>query len=451
MNLINALVVAVSVLTILSALTLVFGSTKSEKKRSLWFLAGAIGEVAWAVSIAGFLSLGTGEFDYMVAPWLIKGIYVGAMLMDSTVLGYVAWKYKIGKVVTSIFLISGAILATIFLYDPSVLYTSFTLSNTGNVVTYLTPAQGGWFFAAYTVFFCLLVPSFCLATIYRIKHTSDRGMQKGYTFFVVGLAIAGFLSLIFDLIGALYRYDLIWIGPLAIGAVMLGFYYAVLKYRMITLSAGWLKAMSTVVLASAGVIIYLLIFHMVFSSLFHVANPSFQVLLLNFLMIAVVLLLTPAIIETWTMMRLLIMTKQIDVTYIVKKLSRLDRKRLNLKEVSGFLTEYMHYEYVGFLINGKYYAGEDGKLPAEVVSKLEKLPMPTRGVWQDMTKIGLEAKAAGVLRVAVMTDTNGDKIGQMVFGKPTTKTTLDREDVARTEMIVNLMGTMIENGGRSKS
>lgn len=449
MNLINVLVVAISGLTILSALTLVFGSKKAERLRSLWFLAAAVGEVMWAVSIAGFLSLGTGETDYAVAPWLIKGIYVGAIIMDSTILGYVAWKYRFGKVLTTLFLVAGAVLITIFLYDPSVLYSSFTLSSAGNVVHYITPMEGGWFFGAYIVYFCTIVPAFCLATIYRIRKATDRDTKKGYLFFMIGLAVAGFLSLIFDLIGAAERYGLIWVGPLAIGLTMLGFYYAVLRYRMITIATGWLKVMSTVVLVSSAVIVYLLIFHLIFSALFRINNPSFQVILLNFIMIAIVLLLTPAIGEIWSMIKSLIMDKQIDIAYIVKKLSRVDRRKMDLSDISGFLEEHLHFEYVGFLVQGQYYVVDEDKLPAQALTAIEKMPMPTRGIWQSMSTLDREVvRECGVSRVAVMTNTNGDEIGQVVFGKPTTKKSLDREDIARTEMVVNLMGTMIENGGR---
>ena len=446
MNLINVLVIAVSGLTILSALALVCGSTRQERKRSLWFLAAAIGEVAWGVSIAGFLSLGTGEFDYAVAPWLIKGIYVGALLMDSTILGYVSWKYKFGKILTSLFLVAGAILSVIFLYDPAVLYSSFTLAHSGNFVT--IDMSTGWYIL-YIVYFCTVVPAFCLSVVYRIKHTSNKDTRKGYLFFMVGLAVAGFMSLIFDLIMPLSRYDLIWVGPLLIGFTMLGFYYAVLRYRMINLSTGWLKIMSSIVLIASMVIAYLLVFHLVFSALFKISSPSPQVLLLNFVMVAIVLLLAPAISEIWSMIKSLIMTKQIDIAYIVKKLSRLGRKKLNLRDVSGFLAEHMHFEYVGFIVKGKYHVADDGKLPTEVLAGIQKLTMPSRGMWQNASELGSGVtKACGISRVAVMTNTNGDVIGQIVFGKPTTKSTLDREDVADVEMIANLMGTMIENGGR---
>lgn len=449
MHLIYILVIAVSCLTILSALALVFGSAKSEKKHSLWFLVAAIGEVMWGVGIAVALSLPANDFGNAVMPVALKCLYVGALVMDSTILGYVAWKYKIGKVVTSVFLIVASVLSVIFLYDSSVLYTSYTLAKTGNTIDYLMPNEGGWFFGTYIAFFCTVVPAFCFALIYKIRNARSKDDKKGYTFFLIGLAIAGFFSLIFDLIMAPERYDLIWVGPLLIGLTMLGFYYAVLRYRMIVLSAGWLKIMSSVVIVSGAVIIYLLVFHIIFSALFRVSSPSFQVILLNFIMIAIVLLLTPAITEIFAMTKSLIMTKQIDIAYIVKKLSRLNQRRINLKEISGFLAEHMHFTYVGFMVNGKYYVMDEHKIAIDKLICLPDLVRPDKGIWQDVEKLDSSVvRENGISRIAVMTNANGDMIGQVVFGKPTTKSTLDRKDLVDVEMVVNMMGTMIENGSR---
>ena len=447
MNLIHILVIAISVLTILSAIALVCGSSRKERGRSLWFLAAAIGEVMWGVSIALALSLPANDFGYATMPWCIKGIYVGAILMDSTILGYVSWKYKWGQVLTSVFLVIGAVLSIIFLYDPSVLYTGFTLSSGGNS---LQIDMTKWFYPAYIAYFCTIVPAFCLALIYQIRHAKSRDEKKGYWFFLIGLAVAGFFSLIFDLILPPARYDLIWVGPLLIGLTMMGFYYAVLRYRMITLSSGWLKVMSSIVLVSMVVIVYLLIFHVVFSALFKVSSPSWQVILLNFIMVAIVLLLAPAIAEIWAMIKSLIMTKQIDMAYIVKKLSRLDWKHVNYRELSGFLAEHMHFEYVGFLINGRYYTDDDYKIPVDKLVKVPGLKLAEKGIWQSMS--GLDKNMVheyGVYRVAMLMGANGDPIGQVLLGKPTTKSSLDRQDEAEVEMILSLVGTMIENGNRS--
>ncbi|MBR3052271.1 hypothetical protein IKG60_01460 [Candidatus Saccharibacteria bacterium] len=446
---INILVIAISVLTILSAIALVCGSSKKERGRSMWFFAAAVGEVMWGVGIAVALSLPPTEAGYAAMPWVLKCLYVGALIMDSTMLGYVAWKYKTGKIATSIFLIIAAVLSVIFLYDPTVLYTGFTLSYNGNTVDYLMPVDGGWFFAVYIAFFCTVVPAFCLALIYQIKHAKSKNIKRGYLFFLIGLAVAGFMSLIFDLILAPSRYDLIWIGPLLIGLVMLGFYYAVLRYRLITLSTGWLKAMSTVVLVSMVVIVYLLIFHLIFSALFRVSSPSFQVILLNFIMVAIVLLLAPAIAEIWAMIKSLIMTKQIDMAYIVKKLSRVDWRRANYKEMAGFLAEHMHFEYVGFLINGKYYAGDDYKIPVDKLVEVPKLKRPAKGIWQNVSGLDKNLiKEYGVHRVAMLLDTNGEMVGQVILGRPVSKANLDKQDQAETEMLLSLIGTMMENGSR---
>ena len=451
MNLINILVIAISILTILSALALVFGSAKAERGRSLWFLAAAIGEVMWGVGIAIALSLPPTDTGYAVMPWALKFLYVGALIMDSTILGYVSWKYKTGKIVTMLFLVAAAALSIVFLHKPSVLYTDFTLSYSGNSLDYLMPAEGGWFFAAYIAFFCTVVPAFCMALIYQIRHAKNKDAKKGYGFFLIGLAVAGFVSLIFDLILAPERYDLIWIGPLLIGLTMMGFYYAVLRYRMITLSANWLKVMSTVVLVSMMVIVYLLIFHLIFSALFKVSNPSFQVILLNFIMVAVVLLLAPAIAEIWAMIKSLIMTKQIDIAYIVKKLSRLDWRKINYKEMSGFLAEHMHFAFVGFLVNGRYYAENDYKIPVDKLMEVPNLKHPDKGIWQNVSGLDkVMVREYGIYRIAMLLNTNGEMIGQVILGKPVAKPTIDKQDQAEVEMILSLIGTMMDNATRRK-
>ena len=446
MNFIYILVVAVAILTILAALALVLGSSKSERAHSLWFLSAAIGEVVWAVSIAVFLSLGDGAFDETMAPWLVKGIYIGAILMDASILGYISWRYKFGKLLTSVFLIAGIALAAIFIYDPSILYSEIILNNGGSSIA-IDMSRG--FYIAYEIYFCLLIPTFCGFLIYRIKHTISKKAKKGYLFFLIGLGIAGLLSGIFDLLLPPFRYDLIWIGPLAIGLIILGFYFSILKFKMVSLNSNWLKVLSSVVIISSAFIVYLLIFHLMFSALFRTSKVSPEVLLLNFVMIAIVLALVPAFSEIKNLTKSLIMTKQIDLAYIVKKLSTLDHKKQNLKEVSGFLSEHMHFSYVAFFVRGRLYVADDCKIPTELLTKISKLPAPPHGIWQNITNLNIEAlKDSDISRVAVLTSANGEVMGQMIFGRPASKSALDHKDLVEIAMIVSLMGTIIEDGGR---
>ena len=446
MNLINVLVVAIALLTVLSALALVLGSSKQERGYSLWFLGAAIGELIWSVSIAVMLSLPPTDAGYAVAPWAIKGIYMGAIVMDIGVLGYVAWRNKFGKVLTSLFMIFGLVLMVIFLYDPSVLYSSFSLSHTGNVVN--IDLSRGWYIV-YIVYFITVALAFCMTMIYRIRHTSNKNTRKGYLFFLIGLSISGGLAPIFDLFMPIWRYDLIWVGPALIGLTMVGFYYAVLRYRMVSLNTSWLKVMSSVVLVGGVLCIYLLIFHLVFAALFKVASPSFQVVLLNFIMVAVVMALTPAIIEIWGMIRSLIMSKQIDLAYIVKKLSKVDTKNPNLKDISNFLAEHMHFTYVGFLVNGKYWTGDDYEIPVEELVEIPKLDCPTKGIWQAASSLDKEmTRKYGVYRVGILSGANGEVVGQVILGRPMTRGEVDKKDWVEIEMVMSLMGTIVENGGK---
>lgn len=444
MHLLYILVIIVAVLTIMAALALVLGSPKGEKTRSLWFLAAATGAAIWGMSISVFLSLKNGEVQQMNAPYLVAGIYGGAILMDVALLGYISWKYKLGKVVTSLFAIAGIVLFTLFMYDPSMLYSSINLLSVGNSIT-IDFSRG--FYVAYALFFCTITPAFCGFLIYQIRHEKSKQARKGLWFFLIGLSVAGFLSLIFDIILPPSRYDLIWVGPLTIGLVIIGFYYAILRFKMITLNANWLRVMSYIVVMGSAMIVYLLIFHLVFSALFRISNPSFQVILLNFIMIAIVLLLTPAISEIFALAKSWIMTKQINIAYIVKKITALNRKQIDLKEMAGFLAEHMHFNDVGFLVNGRFYGSDDFRMTATSLEEIEKLKKPEHGIWQDVPSTQ-DVREAEISRIGVLTNAKGDVIGQMIIGKPVSRTTLSREDLTEIEMITNLMAVVIENGSR---
>ena len=444
MHLLYILVIIVAMLTVLSAVALVLGSAKAERARSLWFLVAAIGSAIWGMSISVFLSLKNGEIQQMNAPHLVAGIYSGAIVMDVALLGYISWKYKAGKILTALFAVIGIALLTVFLYDPSVLYSSINLVSSGNSISI---DLGQWFYITYGLFFCTITPTFCAFLIYQIMHSHNKKQKKGYLFFLIGLSVAGLLSLVFDIILPPTRYDLIWIGPLTIGLVIIGFYYAILRFKMITLNATWLRTLSYIVIIGSALIIYLLIFHLIFSALFKIANPSFQVVLLNFIMIAIVLLLTPAIAEINALTKSWIMTKQINIAYIVKKITALNRHQIDLKEMAGFLAEHMHFSYVGFIVNGKFYGSDDFRLSAAEIEEIAKLKMPERGIWQNLSQVK-DARGLEMTRVGVLTNAKGEVIGQMVFGKPISKTNLDREDLTEVEMIVNLMAVVVENGSR---
>ena len=300
MQLIAILLITVSVLTLLSGITIFLGSKKGERVRSAWFLIATIFATLWMVSISLFLVAPPEWAD--IVPWHVNWTYVNAIFIDVALLGYIVWKQKYGKIITLLFLILGIILTAFFVHDPSLLYTEVKLSNAGNsLVTNIAP-----YYFAYIAFFCLLVPTVLGSLLYQIIKTRSDKKRGGELVLLIGFAISGTMSLIFNLILPLWRWDLIWLGPLAISTTIIAFYYSILRYRALNLSSIWLKILSYVVIMASFAILYMVLFSIIFTALFRGSTPSIEVIALNFIMILIFLLLMPALSELNSFIRSLI-------------------------------------------------------------------------------------------------------------------------------------------------
>ena len=446
MHFIYVLVVVVAILTILASLALVFGSDKKDKLHGMWMPLAAFGEATWAVSIAIFLSLRANVIGSEVAPWLVRGIYLGAIVMNLGILGYILWRRWSGKIITLLFIGAGILIGGMIVGHPEMLYSGIILKE-GMPSVELKTDQ--WLYIIYILYLCFAAIACCGALFYRIKIATTRKKKQGYLYALLGLAPAAILFVVFNLLMPVFRYDLIWVGPLAVGLIVLGFYFAIVRFRIINLNSGWLRVMSTVVIIVAAFILYYSLFHLVFMALFKVSHPSLQVILLNLIMVAIVIALVPAFSEIKALTKSLIMTKKIDLPYIVKKLSQNDKRKPNLKEVSGFLSEHMHFSYIAFYVNDKMYVADEHKIPDELIKKIAKLPSPEHRAWQDLSSLKQDAlKEADITKVAVLAGANGEIVGQMIFGHPIYKQTLVHKDLVEMAMIASLIGTMIEDGTR---
>jgi len=407
-----------------------------------WFFVAAMMAALWSVAIALFLALPVGSES--VAPVLIMLIYIASAIMMVALLGFASWEYVIGKVLTVSAALAVIVSSAVVLHDTSILFVGFTLTNQGNTVQLVN----GVMYWLYTFFFVL---NSVLAWLFILQHsrrTRIKRVRQGDYVLLVGLMITGALSMISDLILPLFvRYDLIWIGPLALSITLVTFYYAILRFRIISISSGWLKTLSYVVLLVSGAVIYMLIFYLIFTALFKIPNPSTSVLVLNFLMIVIVLLLMPLINEVSASMRSMISVGQVDIAYVIKKLNRLAAKNVDLRELAAFLATHLHFAYIGFIINGKLYGSKSLAMSAEEVIQLTHLkPTPRGEVWQEPSKTvqkildDLDLKAVAELRNA-----KGKAFGQIVVGKPLGKSSFERRDLIQLEMIINLVATVIDS------
>ena len=201
------------------------------------------------------------------------------------------------------------------------------------------------------------------------------------------------------------------------------------------------------VVGLTGVAIYMLLFYMIFTTLFKIPNPSASVLVLNFLMIVIVLLLMPVVREVSAVLRSIIMVGQVDIAYVVKKLNKLATRNVDLRELAGFLADHLHFAYIGFIINGKLYGSKSLAMSADEILQITHMKSTARGeVWQEPNKSvqkvldELDLKAVAELRNA-----KGKAFGQIIVGKPLGKSSFERRDLIQLEMIINLVATVIDS------
>lgn len=441
MSLISILLVTVAILSFSFGLLTFIGASKNDRMRSAWFCFATLGAAIWSVSIAIFLALEAPDAD---ATFWIYGIYIPPMFMMVGMLGYSSWKLKSGKILTILDLLFMMTLAVLMIYDKSLLYTSYEIARTGNTVELV----GGMFYIIYMVFYFVSDTAFLLYSLYMVKHTRNKSVRNGNLLLMIGFMITGVMTLSTDLILPLFgNYSLIWIGPLFISVTIAVYFYTVLKYHMISVASRWLQMATYAVVGLAGVAIYMLIFYLIFTTLFKIPNPSTSVLVLNFLMIVIVLLLMPVIREVSAVLRSMIMVGQVDIAYVVKKLNHLASKNVDLRVLAGFLADHLHFAYVGFIINDRLYGSKPLAMTADEIKKISGMKAARGGdVWQEPSKAVQEVlNTLDLKAVAELRNAKGKAFGQLIVGKPLGKSSFERRDLIQLEMIINLVATVIDS------
>lgn len=442
MSLISILLFAAAILAALTGFVALVGASRADRGRLAWFFVATIGTAIWSLSISGFLGLSE-DAHVESATWLIFGIYLSALVMAPALLGYSAWKYKFGKVATVIYILLAVVLGVALIHDPSILIEEMTLSRTGNSITIVR----GWFYLAYLAYFCTCLPAFLAILFYRIRHTKSKHIRTGDYVLLVGMLISCGFTSIFDLIMPFFgRYDLIWVGPFGTTVVIVAFFYAVIRYRIITVSAKWMRALAYIVVMAMSVIAYMLIFYTIFTVLFKIPNPSTSVLVLNFLMIVIVLLLMPVINELIASIRSTISVGQVDIAYVIKKLNYLATRNVDLRDLAGFLADHLHFAYIGFVINGRLYGSRSLAMSSQELSSITHLRQTSNGVWQVPNKtVQKTFDELGLYAVAELRNAKGKTFGQLLVGKPLGKAVFERRDLLQLEMIINLVATVIDS------
>ena len=439
MQLITIVTIAIAALTVLSGLSTFFGSRKQNRASAVWLLVFTLGLTIWSASIAKFLSLGTEEYDF--ARILIVGVICGITVADVGLIGYSGWKYKPGKIALILLTLAGVFVVGALVVNPGVFYSSISLNDTCNKMEIVK----GWYYYLLMAYYAINTFTFLGFLLYTIVKATNKKLKVGLKVFYVGLSISGIFALVFDLILLSSVPQFIWVGPVATAIALLCYYYSVVRYSLLSLSANWMKIFSYIILAIGAAIVYILIFYLVFMALFRIPSPSPAILLLNLIMAAIGLCLMPAIYETFTMLSSLVAMKQIDIGYITKKLSKLTKKTADPKEIAGFLADHLHLEYVGLLINGRLYGSGSLNISSDDLVEIEHLGAAKQGIWQEtnnvVSKIFIDLD---LKNVAELHNNKNEVFGQVLLGRPVNKKVLTRQEIIQVEMVINLVASIID-------
>ena len=439
MQLVRALLIAVSVVVLLSGISIYFGSSKQEKGSAARFLIAVLGAVIWTIAILIFIHMpgASSNFIHIIVTCIIGGV----TFCDIGLLAYLGWQYKHGKFATVLFTIIGITLIALLAYDPSLFYSSV---NTDLEYTQLF-VNHSWYYFTVIAYFFLISIVFSSFLQKRIKATVNKGLKTGLKVFYVGLSIGGILALIFSLILITSHPHLVWIGPMATSISILSFYYSIVKFRTLSMSSKWMEIMSYVILIATAIIIYLLAFYAVFSALYGTSNPAPNVIILNVIMAAFLLLLMPALIELTNFMKANFFIDKIELGYITKKLENIDRSSFDPKDIAKFLSDAMHYSSVILITGGRLYAPENTKITADQIEKIARLKPSASSIWIAPTELkNVLAEDTDISRIGVLTNKNGKEIGKIIFGKRASEANLTRKDIVKHEAIINILSAITE-------
>lgn len=442
MQLIRVLLVSAVIVVLLSGISIFFGSGKQEKRSSIYFLVAAFGTALWTIAIAITLTVSDVSSDFVHI--LVTCIITGVVLCDVGLLAFLSWKYKGGKPLTFIFVLVGALLVGLLAYDSSLFYSSYDLTK-GYVQIFVNYS---WYYFSLIVYFFLISITFSSFLLKRIKETTNSSLKTGLKVFYVGLSIGGILALIFDLILITPLPDLTWIGPMATIISIMSFYYSVVKFRTLDLSARWMKIMSYAILIAFAIIIYMLVFYIVFTAMFRTPNPSPEVLILNSIMAIFLIALMPTLLEVTNFMKASFLSDRIQLGYITKKLDNIRPKDFEPKEIVNFLADTLHYENCALILSKHAYSNNDVHFSAEEIADILALKPADGLIWVKNPERTLE-NGFTISEIATLRDSKGKEIGKFVFGKRINNRGLQRKELVKVEAVAEMVAALVEESHKT--
>jgi hypothetical protein len=429
-------------MALVSGVIVLLGVQRGGRARGAWFFLTGASIALWCTSGTLFSMSTPGQ--EALAILYTKITFALALVLSICLFSYNCWVNRTGKIATLIVLLIGGALIIQFVLSPSLLFTGITLSNTVN--NSITNADS-WFVPTFFGFTGIVNIGYLVALIMQYKTATDRNAKKGLQISLIGWSIC--TALLFTFLMALPstgNYNFVWVGPLSFGVVLIAVYYSMLRYRLLVLRSNFLSIVSYAMIFIIATMVYMVLFFVVFTSLFKIPNPSMSVLALNVVMVAIVLLLLPVISEVGAAIKSMIFVRSVDMVYIVKKINHLAGQKIDLKNLAEFLADRMHFEYVGFLIDGRLWGSSKIDLADNELAKIAKMQHSSSYIWlyvDDTLRPVFER--SGLAAVAQMRNARGQVFGHILIGRPIGEIKFEQRDLTQVESIINLVAAVVNS------
>lgn len=292
---------------------------------------------------------------------------------------------------------------------------------------------------------------FYLAYIaFMVRKSKKTMVSRGWMMMLSTVGILGGASVLFSVALPHFNVHLEWITPFLVWLMILGHYFIVLKYEIISLKILALRAWTYAIFGSVAIISYMLIFTGIGTGLFHI-EMSGDILALSLIMIIIVCMILPVINEMYMKIRIFISTDKLDTVYLVKKLNKLATRNVSLSELSQTLARYARFEYVGIILGSKVYGSKPQKFSREQIVEIGLLETEKDSVWLKLSGHAKKYLAEKeIIRVAELRDIKGVCIGQLLIGRPRGKSDILKADLDELDAVVNLIASIVDSKEKSK-
>lgn len=330
----------------------------------------------------------------------------------------------------------------------AVVFFLLSLAFSGWSALYInTKIQMGRFYFGIAFFALVVILLITILVMYKKAKRTRAG--RGLKMSAWTLLLAGGLGAVAFFLLPIFGIDVEWSAPFITAAIFVMLYFATLKYRMVLLSNKMLKLWSYIVMATAAIFAYMLLFYLIATYLFHI-NIAAEVIAMNLVMIIIVVIIFPIWHELNTEVDSLISTQKVDLTYVIKKLNGLATQNVKYSKLAEFLAEHLHFRHIWLIVNGRVYGTKTINMSQEQLVELSVLePKDEKSVWLQpvgQTKKWLEQEE--VVAIAELRDAKGEPFGRILVGRPLGKISFEKRDLAEIEMIINIVASVVDSRER---